>query len=306
MMIVADLLAVSDSFSLLLSQPPRFFSAAVGFSVWYLLSAAGYQRAVKTLAWLSTLLLAYVVSAALVTTSVTELLKGIVIPHIPSGPAYGIAAIALFGSLLTPDIIVWQTSSRRDAAQAGAPEHGSHSTAGCAVASLVSLSAIIAASSLKVADPTSMTTRAAAEALSSLGQAGPVIFSIGIIGSGLIALPILVASLCFSIAEAVNWKSGLNTPPWQARHFYLLICALLLAAVIVSYTSVNTVRLLYWSQVLAGITVVPLLIVILLLSNNRRVVREKNRTGENFWLGAAIGGMAAANAIFLWTQFIRL
>ncbi len=300
-MIAADLLAVSDAFSLVLRQPKSLFPAAVGFTVWYLLSSAGYHRAVRTLGWFSMFLLAYVLAAALATSSFSELLKGILLPRIPATPAYAIAVVAIFGSLLTPDILVWQTSARRDAAQAGAPMHGTQAAVGCAVASIVSLSAIVAASNLRVADPTAMTTRTAAEALASLGTFGPVVFSIGIIGSGLIALPILVASLCFSIAEAVNWRSGLNTPPWQARRFYLLICALLLIAVVVSYSGINTVKILYGSQILAGVLVVPLLIFIFALSNNPSVVRERNTRGQNFWLGGAIGGMIAANAVFLYT-----
>ena len=299
-MIVADVMAVSDGLSLILRQPTIFFSAAVGFTVWYLLSTAGYPRAVKTLAWLSTLLLAYVVGAFLVTNSLTGLLKGIFLPEISATRAFALAVIAVFGSLLTPDIIVWQTSARRDAAQAGAPPPSAHSTAGCAVASLISLSVIITASTLKVGDPANITTRTAAEALGVFGAAGPLIFSIGIIGSGLVALPILAASLCFSIAEAVNWKSGLNTPPWQARQFYLLLCGLLIIAVGLSYTGINTVKALYWSQIFAGILVVPLLVFIFLLSNHSGILRERNTRWENSWLIGAISGMTLATGLVLW------
>jgi Mn2+/Fe2+ NRAMP family transporter len=299
-MIVADVMAVSDAFSLVLRQPNLFFSAAIGFTVWYLLSTAGYRRAINVLGWLSLLLLAYVVGAVLVTSSWSELLKGILLPDVAMTRSYALAVIAVFGSLLTPDIIVWQTSARRDAAQAGAPPPSAHSAAGCAVASLISLSVIITASTLKVANPADMTTRTAAEALGVFGAAGPLIFSIGIIGSGLVALPILAASLCFSIAEAVNWKSGLNTPPWQARQFYLLICGLLVTAVVVSYTGINTVKALYWSQILAGILVVPLLAFILLLANGALTLERRNTRAENFWLTAAMSAMAFATAIVVW------
>ena len=168
------------------------------------------------------------------------------------------------------------------------------------MASLISLSVIITASTLKVGDPANITTRTAAEALGVFGAAGPLIFSIGIIGSGLVALPILAASLCFSIAEAVNWKSGLNTPPWQARQFYLLLCGLLIIAVGLSYTGINTVKALYWSQIFAGILVVPLLVFIFLLSNHSGILRERNTRWENSWLIGAISGMTLATGLVLW------
>src|SRR5260370_2755509 len=123
--------------------------------------------------------------------------------------------IGVFGSLLTPDVIVWQTSSRRGLPEGLREAHVTESHAGTFVACLISLSAMIAASHLHLADPSSMSTRTAAEALGSLGVAGPVLFSIGIVGSGLIALPVLVASLFFSLSNAALLKSGL---PFIPRH----------------------------------------------------------------------------------------
>jgi Mn2+/Fe2+ NRAMP family transporter len=131
-----------------------------------------------------------------------------------------------------------------------------------------------------------------------LGAIGPILFSLGIIGSGLVALPILVASLCFSISEAANWDYGLNKPPWEARRFFVLICIVLLIAVIVNYFSVNTVKTLFWSQVLAGVFIVPILFFILWISNDRRIMKTTNSIWQNFWLGGAVGGMLVANVIF--------
>ena len=124
------------------------------------------------------------------------------------------AVVAVFGSLLTPYVIVWQTSSKRGLPAGLAQAHVSESHAGTFVACLISLSAIVAASQLHVPDPSSMSMRTTAQALGSFGTLGPVLFSLGILGSGLIALPVLVASLCFSVAEAFNWRSGLAIEPW--------------------------------------------------------------------------------------------
>jgi Mn2+/Fe2+ NRAMP family transporter len=295
LMIVADVSAVSEALSIVLQQPPIFFTAVVAFTVWYILTLAGYERVNRTLSLLALFLFAYVVAAYLSSPSLLAVGKQIVRPAFSSQTGYVMALVAVFGSLLTPDVIVWQASTKRDS---GSSFHDSESMVGCVVAAVVSLCAIIAASTMHVADPSGMTSTDAAKALSSLGALGPVLFALGIIGSGMVALPILVASLCFSISEAADWQYGLNEKPWNARGFFILICAVLVGAVAISFIGVNTVRTLYWSQILAGIFIVPILFFILWLSNDRRVMRSTNTRWQNFALGFAVVGMIIANIIF--------
>lgn len=303
-MIIADLRAVSDAFSVILEKRAIFFLVPVAFTVWWILIRGSFQRVTRALGLLALAQLAYVAAAVLATHSALALLKGIFWPHISVTPEYAIGVIAIFGSLLTPDVIVWQTSSRRDSNKAtatGGPLAPAESHAGTFVAAAVSLSAVVCASGLHVADPSLMTTRDAAMALAPLGTFGPVFFSLGIIGSGLVALPILVASMCYSIAEAVDWKSGLSQNPWEARFFYMLMSGAVFIAVVTNFAPLNTVKILYWSQIMAGILVIPILWYILRLTNDRAVVGEPNSVFQNFWLGGAIGGSLVANAIFLWS-----
>jgi Mn2+/Fe2+ NRAMP family transporter len=299
LMIIADVMAVSDALSILLYQSAKFFPAAVAFTIWYVLTKVGYERVNRTLSLVALFLFAYVAAAVLVSDSVVDTARAIVMPKLSVSTGYVMAVIAVFGSLLTPDVIVWQTSSKRES---GASFHNVESKLGCVIACLVSLSAVTAASKMSIAEPASMTTRQAAEALAGLGQLGPLLFSLGILGSGLVALPILVASLCFSISEAFGWNYGLSKSPWEARPFFILICVVLVLAVTINYAGINTVKTLYWSQVLAGILIVPILFFILKLSNDRRVLKTTNSWWENFWLGGAVGGMLVANAIFFWSE----
>jgi Mn2+/Fe2+ NRAMP family transporter len=298
-MIIADLRAVSDALSLIAGMSYLYFLAPVAFSVWWILTKGNFQRVTKALGVIAFAQLAYVAAAVLATNSPLALLKGILLPHISARPEYAIAVIAVFGSLLTPDVIVWQTSSRKDRNQAKT-EHGSDSRAGTLIAAAISLSAIISASALHVHSPGDLTTSTAAQALSPLGSFGPVLFSLGIIGSGLVALPILIASMCFSIAEAADWKSGLNQNPWEAPLYYVLLSAAVILAVVVNYAHLNTVKVLYFSQVVAGALTVPILWYILRLANDSTIVQRTNTMWQNFWLGGAIGGTVAANGIFLW------
>lgn len=303
LMIVADIMAVSEALSIVLDRPARLFLAVVTFTVWYILTRAGYERVNRTLCLVALFLFAYVGAAYLSSDSIGRVVTGNFVPKLSPGVGYVMAIIAVFGSLLTPDVIVWQTGTKR---VSGASLQELESAFGCVVAAGVSLSVIIAASTLKIADPSSMTTSQAAEALSALGRIGPILFALGIIGSGMVALPILVASLSFSIAEAADWPYGLGEHPWEAKRFYVVICFVLLAGVFVNYIGINTVRTLYWSQVLAGIVIVPILIFILWISNDRRIMHTTNTRWQNFWLGGAVGGMLVANAIFFWSEVWRL
>jgi Mn2+/Fe2+ NRAMP family transporter len=302
LMIVADVMAVSDGLSILLLQPRRFFPGVVAFVVWLILTRTSYGRVNNMLSLMALFLLAYVAAAYLASDSLLAVAKGVVFPKFGGGTAYVLAVIAIFGSLQTPDVIVWQTSTKRET---GAGFHGIESRIGCLVACIVSLSVIVAASSMKVANVDALTPRLAAEALAPLGQLGPILFDLGIVGSGLVALPILVASLCFSISEAADWDYGLNKPPWEAPRFFVLICVVLVFAVVLNYFGINTVKTLYWSQVLAGMFIMPILFFILWIANDRRIMKTTNGRWDNFWLGGAVGGMAAANIVFFWSQLMR-
>lgn len=301
-MIIGDIVAVSDSLSLITTFPTSHFLGVVGFTIWYVLIVGDYQKTTKVLGSLTLILIAYVAAAFHLTQSFSHLARGIFLPKIQFNTAYMMGVVAVFGSLMTPDVIVWQTSSRRGVQKGLAQAHATESHAGTFVACLVSMCAMIAASHLHVPDPANMSTRTASEALGTFGYAGTVLFAVGIIGSGLIALPILVASLCFSISEAFGWKSGLSYVPWEARLFYVMISGTVFLAVCIDMFGVNAVKVLYWSQVMAGIVLVPIFVYIIMVSNNSKVMQTTNSKGENWWLGFAAAAMLISNILFFWTE----
>ena len=269
-MIVGDIVAVSDSCSLLTMSPRLFFLAIVGFTVWYVLIIGDYQKTTKVLGGLTLILIAYVLAAYRVTDSFTGLAKDVLLPRMQVNSGYMMGVVAVFGSLLTPDVIVWQTSSKRGLPEGLAKAHVTESHAGTFVACLISLSAMVAASHMHVADPSNMTTRTASEALGSFGFMGTVLFALGIIASGMIALPILVASLCFSVARAAGWLSWSFHEATKRWFSVIINICLVFLAVVIDFFGVHTVPVLYWSQALAGVVLVPIFAYILLLSNNSK------------------------------------
>jgi Mn2+/Fe2+ NRAMP family transporter len=301
-MIVADLMAVSDAFSIILGQTRMLFVAAAAFTIWYVLIFRDYRRITDVLVWLSLPLFVYVVSAIFAAPSPVEVALRTFVPQVRGGAEYVDAIVGIFGSLLTPYVIVWQTSSRREQATIGEEDsHDAQSRAGTVVSTLLAYCVMLSAAAvLHFSHPVDMTTTQAAEALSpAVGGFGPVLFSVGIIGAGMVALPVLVASMCYSIAEAAGWRSGLSEHPWDAKSFYVLISLSMLAAVVLNFTPINPVKALYWSQILAGALTVPILLAILVLSNDRRIMRTTNTLWQNFWIGGAIGALIAIGAVLL-------
>ena len=100
----------------------------------------------------------------------------------------------------------------------------------------------------------------------------------------------------------MGWRYGLSEKPWEAKSFYLLISAAMLVAGLLNFIHMNPVKALYWSMILAGILTIPIFLFILIISNDRRVMITPNTRLQNFWVGAATGGAAAATIIYLWMQ----
>jgi Mn2+/Fe2+ NRAMP family transporter len=301
-MIIADLMAVSDALGIILVHQRIVFIAVTAFSVWYVLIFHDYRKITRVLLWLALPLFLYVAAAVLSVRSWVELGLGTVVPRVVPSVDYVSTLVGLFGSLLTPYILVWQTSSRGEHANTGGDPHEDGSHAGSFVTTILCFSVIVAAGSvLHLPNPTAMTTRQAAEALRPVaGDLGAFVFALGIIGAGLVALPVLVASMCYSIAEAMEWKAGLSEHPWEAKRFYVLISAGMLIAATANFLPINPVRALFWSQILAGMLTVPILLFIVWLANDRRVMQTVNTRWQNFWIGAAAGGLVAAQLLWAW------
>jgi Mn2+/Fe2+ NRAMP family transporter len=301
--VVADLMAVSDVLSVLTGVPRIFFVAVTAFTVWYILVFHDYRKITRVLVLVSLPLYVYVAAAIITAPSLRVLLWNTFVPHFGSSASVVEGIVALLGSFLTPYIVLWQTSSRTDPAH----EPGkADSRAATIVAFVLAYCIMVAAASvLHLDQPVDMTTRQAAEALRPVvGDWGIVLFAVGIIGSGLVALPVLVASMCYDLAQAVGWNYGLSANPWDAKGFYLLISGTMIVAATINFFPINPVKALYWSMICAGILTVPIFWFILIVSNDRRIMRTTNSKWENFWIGGAAGASAAATLVYIVLQLV--
>jgi Mn2+/Fe2+ NRAMP family transporter len=300
--IVADLMAISDAFAIFLRQPRIYFVAGIAFSVWYILIFHDYRKITQALVWLSLPLYVYVAAAFLTRPNLSQLLSNAFIPHVQTNGNWINGGVAVFGSLLTPYILVWQMSSRTDP---GHQPHRGDAYAATLVSCVLFFSVMVASASvLHLSHPVDMTTAQAAEALRPVvGDVGVYVFALGMIGAGMVALPVLVASMCYDVAQAVGWKYGLSEQPWRAKRFYLLISVAMILATMANFTPINPVKALYWSMILAGLLTVPTLAFIWRVSNEVKIVGRRNSRFENFWLGLATLLSTAAAAAYLWQAF---
>jgi Mn2+/Fe2+ NRAMP family transporter len=142
------------------------------------------------------------------------------------------------------------------------------------------------------------TAAQAAGALRPLaGDFAFVLFATGIIGVGLIGVPVLAGSAAYALAEAMGWQSGLERSPRHARGFYAVIAVSVLAALFIQYSPIGPMKMLFWSAVINGVVAVPLLVVIILIASRKSVMGAHTASRPILalgWIGTAVMGVAAA------------
>ena len=280
-----------------------------------------YHRYVRYLKWLTLSLLAY--AAVLFTVHVPwhEVLRHTFWPHFATNAAAAAVIVGVFGTTISPYLFFWQASEEVEDMRSGrasaallldppaAPRELRRITwdtwSGMLYSDLASYFIILAtALTLHVAGITDITTAAqAASALRPLaGDFAFVLFGLGILGVGLIGVPVLAGSGAYALCEAMGWNWGLERKATDARGFYAVITVSVLAALIIQYSPVSPMKALFWSAVINGVVAVPLMVVILLLANNRSVMGAltANRWVLGLgWLSAVVMGAAAVCMVIL-------
>ncbi len=258
-----------------------------------------YSRVLK---WLCLSLLGYVVVAFYpgVKNNWMEIGKSLVVPHIDFKTSTILAIVAFLGTTISPYLFFWQAGetvedeiSNRNADEPGHRTRPvtereirnirADTTIGMVASQLVALFIVIAAAgTLHASGHTDIeTAQDAAKALQPLGPYAYWIFSLCMIGTGLLAIPTLAGSAAYSVAETFNWKYGLYRRFDRARGFYLTIAAVVIVGCLLNFIGViNPIRALVYSAALNGIVAPPLVIVLLLICNNRKIVGSRT---NGFW-----------------------
>jgi Mn2+/Fe2+ NRAMP family transporter len=263
-----------------------------------------YARYVAVLKWLSLALLAYVITLAMVNVAWGEALPQLVIPRLSWNADYLTTIVAVFGTTISPYLFFWQASEEAEDVEESPerdaltdhPEQGRaelhrielDTVVGMAASNLVSLAIVLAtAATLHPAGITDIQTSAqAAEALRPIaGDKATVVFALGIIGTGLLAVPVLAGSAAYALGEAFGWPVGLARQPLRAKAFYGAIVAATIIGMGINFAPINPMKALYWSAVLNGVVAVPVMAIMMLLTHRSQVMGPFTVAGPLRWLG---------------------
>lgn len=313
--IAADVAAMGEVAELV-SGADRHLMTAVFVAVTLLLQIfVPYHRYVFFLKWLTLSLLAY--AAVLFTVNVpwAEVALRTVWPKLTLNFNTAAMVVGVFGTTISPYLFFWQASeevedlhARRGAAPLSQDPDAAPAElwrirwdtwSGMFVSNLTAYFIMLAtAVTLHVSGVTDIETAAqAAGALRPLaGDFAFLLFAIGIIGVGLIGVPVLAGSAAYALAEAMGWKSGLERKPKNARGFYGVIAVSVLLGLVIQYSPISPMKALFWSAVINGVVAVPLMVVIILIASSKSVMGAFTASRPILalgWIGAAIMGFAA-------------
>ena len=278
-----------------------------------------YHRYVSFLKWLSLSLLAY--AAVLFTVHVPWGLVALRAfwPSFTPDAAAAMVIVGIFGTTISPYLFFWQASEEvedmrakpRDAPLARNPSAAGSELrrirwdtwSGMFYSDLTAFFIILAtAVTLHVAGITKIET--AAEAASALrplaGQFAYLLFALGIIGVGLIGVPVLAGSSAYALCEAMNWTWGLERKATDARAFYGVIAVSVLLGLVIQYSPISPMRALFWSAIINGVVAVPLMVVIILLVQNKSVMGQFTASRPIVvlaWIAALVMGAAALRMV---------
>lgn len=289
--LAADLGAMGAAVQLVVGGPTNLWVLAFGVGCIALQVFVDYRRTIAVLKWLTLSLFAYVGVALMVSIPWGQALWHMVVPTItPTKDGFAVV-VAIFGTTLSPYLFFWQATQEAEDV-ADKPEAyplliAPHQAAeelhrirfdtyiGMGLSNLVGLFVLITAgATLHVHGITDVqTANQAAEALRPLaGPLASVVFALGIIGTGLLAVPILAASSAYAVGEALGWRIGLGRRPREAKAFYGTLVGATLIGTVMNFTGVDAMKALFWAAVLNGVVAVPMMYVLVHMASSPRLM----------------------------------
>lgn len=288
----ADFAAVGASLNLLIPLPIPLLSTLFMVIVLSLEIFIGYHSYAKFLKLLSLSLLSYVAVALIVTNNWLDVFKATFIPQLQWNSAYWYVIVAVLGTTISPYMFFWQTAEEVEESNYSENNHKKKrdikeirqdTAVGMSISQVGSWFMIItAAVVLHENGVTNIGTAAdAAKALEPLVQGFPhagtlakVLFAIGVIGMGLLGIPVLAGSVAYAVSEAFGWREGLDYKLKQARQFYGVIIFATVAGWLITLVGIDPIKSLVFAAVINGLVAVPLILIIARISRNRAVMGD--------------------------------
>ena len=280
-LIAADLVAIGSGFELITRVSWVWFVAPVAALLWYVTVYRTFESIKKIFIALSFVFVTYIVTAIFSGANWGVVLVNTFVPHLSFGFASISSAVALLGATFSPYSMFWQVQGEKEQKRPGSTKMQLRSAAldigsGVVSGNIVAYFIIVCTSATIFIHHGQITTAAdAAKALQPLlGPFAEYLFAIGLIGSGLIAIPILLASTSYAVAGTFGWPGALSKKPWQNEGFYLILTVALALSMALALLRFNPIQLIFWANVLAGVLAPVMVALILLVGNNRKIMRN--------------------------------
>jgi len=317
--IAADLAGMADAAEMLTGWSSHFFVVLFGAGISWAVIRFRYYQIAAILKWLAVALFAYVIAAVHIGPDWGEVLRDTFIPSLPRAGAGWATLVAILGTTISPYLFFWQASQEVEEEKAmgrrmlvqrygASPEQIRNRKldvgVGTAFSNLVMFFIILTtALTLHRHGVTQIeTSRQVAEALRPLaGPFAEILYTLGLVGVGLLAIPTLSGSAAYAFAETFGWRQGLDQKLRGARYFYAVMALSTAAGVALDFANVNPVRALYWSAVLNGLLAPFLLVGILAAASDRQLMKGQPSSRLGRWAVAATAVLmfAAAAGMFL-------
>ena len=289
----ADLGAMAAALRLVVGGPQLLYVAMFGVVSVVLEVFVRYSRYVSVLKWLTLALFAYVGVVLVVHVPWATVAHNLIVPHIEFTAAYLTMVVAILGTTISPYLFFWQAEEEveevkeRDGAKPleRAPEQAPaefqrirwDTYVGMALSNAVALFIIVTcAATLNAQGVTNIQTSAqAAEALRPIaGAAVFVVFALGIVGTGLLAVPVLAGSAAYAVGEAFGWHVGLARKFQRAKSFYGVLIVATVVGALLNFTPIDPIKALFWTAVINGVVAVPVMAMMMLLTANKAAMGE--------------------------------
>jgi NRAMP (natural resistance-associated macrophage protein)-like metal ion transporter len=313
--IAADLGGMADATQMMtgvsaLVWNPVYTAIIVSFLFW-----SSYKQIARVFKWITLVLLAYVATAFFAGVDWRQALLQTVTPHLSWSRDYLAVMVGVLGTTISPYLFYWQASQEVEEERAqgkrrkGATDEDIRRLridvmTGMFASNFVMYFIILTtAATLHAHGVVKIeTARQAAEALRPLaGNGAYLLFTLGLIGTGMLGVPVLAGSCAYAISEAAAWRASLEKKPHSAKKFYGVLAASMTIGLAINYVGLNAVKMLFWSAILNGLLAPPLILLVLLLTSDARVMgAQVSSTAERTvgWITLIIMTAAAAGLLF--------
>jgi NRAMP (natural resistance-associated macrophage protein)-like metal ion transporter len=319
--IAADLGGMAAAAGLLTGIPGIWFVPAFTAAILLLLIFASYEHMTRVLKWLTLALFSYVFAAMLSGADWVSVMRGTLLPRVEFSRDYLLTFVAIMGTTISPYLFFWQAALNAEQDQlimrriVGRPRRAVQRelraaardvNAGMLFSNLIMYFIILTAgATLNRAGITNVqTAEQAATALRPIaGSGAALLFTLGLVGTGMLGVPVLAGSAAYAIAEAAAWRAGMDEKVHNARQFYGVIAVAMIVGMLLNFAHVNAIKLLIGSAVINGLLAPPLIAIVLVVCNNEKVMGvHRNRRTLNILggLGVALMTVAALALVFSW------